>query len=231
MRQIIKNYSIGELGYIYNGRRKTKLLILAELEYLKLKNNIYIDNEKINIINNNDNLRKSEKYVLDNYKFINDKEFKKRYILCIENSLKEKGDIVPYKIGADKIVFSLFIMVISFFVSFYLILSNFDTINISYIIIEFSLFLLTWLIIGSSMFVFNKEYILVKTHHGKELYMKLNGLKNYIKHFGNFEEKSLKEIALWEEYILYAIILNESNKAGRITVTDEICNLSNRFIC
>lgn len=32
-REIIKNYSIGELGYIFNGRKYTKSLILAELEY------------------------------------------------------------------------------------------------------------------------------------------------------------------------------------------------------
>ena len=56
-----------------------------------------------------------------------------------------------------------------------------------------------------------KEASLVKTEKGKEIYLKLKGLKNYLKDFGNFNDKSLKEISLWNEYILYAIILNESS--------------------
>lgn len=89
-RDILKDFSIGELGYIYNGRKKVKLLILAELEYLKLNKNISLNNEEIQIIKNSDNLKKSEKYVLEHYKFINDKDFKKYYLSSLECSLKKK---------------------------------------------------------------------------------------------------------------------------------------------
>jgi len=211
-RDIINDYSISELGYIFNGRKKTQLLILAELEYLKLKKAININDNKINILDNN-NFKKTEKYILEHYKFINDKEFEKYYLSCIENSLKEKSAIVPFKIHiSGKVILSLFIMLISFFVSWTLILNSLDNINNTiYMIIEFSLFLLTCSTTLISMLIFNKEHILVKTPIGHDIYMKLNGLKKYIKDFGNFEDRKLEEITLWEEYILYAIILNESN--------------------
>ncbi len=60
------------------------------------------------------------------------------------------------------------------------------------------------------MLRFNKGSVLIKTSIGKDIYLKLNGLKNYIKDFGNFDDKTLNELVLWEEYILYAIILDES---------------------
>ena len=74
---------------------------------------------------------------------------------------------------------------------------------------EMIIFLLVWLICLISILFFNKESIIIKTSLGKDIYLKLNGLKNYIKDFGNFDDISLKEIVLWKQYILYAIILDE----------------------
>jgi len=45
-----------------------------------------------------------------------------------------------------------------------------------------------------------------RTRNGNELYLKWNGLKNFIKDFGNFEEKELPDIKLWEKYLVYAHI-------------------------
>lgn len=60
------------------------------------------------------------------------------------------------------------------------------------------------------MIFFFRESSLTKTEKGKEIYLKLKEIKNYLKDFGNFDDKSLKEISLWDEYILYALILIES---------------------
>lgn len=65
------------------------------------------------------------------------------------------------------------------------------------------------------MLIFNKESTIIKTSIGKDIYLKLNGLKNYIKDFGNFDDRCLKEIVLWEDYILYAITLNESKTLSK----------------
>ena len=78
-----------------------------------------------------------------------------------------------------------------------------------YIKIELILFLITWITVFISMIIFEHEEKIIKNNQGNEIYMKLNGLKKYIKDFGNFEERELDEINIWEEYILYAIILNE----------------------
>lgn len=60
--------------------------------------------------------------------------------------------------------------------------------------------------------VFRKRTIIKKTALGESVYIKLSGLKNYLKHIGNFKDKNLDEITLWDEYILYAIILDESKE-------------------
>lgn len=43
-----------------------------------------------------------------------------------------------------------------------------------------------------------------RTKKGNELYLKWNALKRFLKDFGNFEEKELPEISLWEKYLVYA---------------------------
>jgi len=43
-----------------------------------------------------------------------------------------------------------------------------------------------------------------RTRNGNDLYLKWNALKNFMKDFGNFKEKELPEIALWEKYLVYA---------------------------
>ena len=55
----------------------------------------------------------------------------------------------------------------------------------------------------------------VKTQKGYELYTKIVGLKNYIKDYSNLSESKLKEITIWEEYLIYAIILNDTSKLNK----------------
>ncbi len=39
-----------------------------------------------------------------------------------------------------------------------------------------------------------------------------NSSKNYLKDFGNFEEKSHQELILWEDYLIYSVIFNLNTK-------------------
>lgn len=55
----------------------------------------------------------------------------------------------------------------------------------------------------------------VKTQKGYELYTKVLGLKNYIKDYSNLSESELKEITIWEDYLIYAIILNNTSKLNK----------------
>ena len=73
------------------------------------------------------------------------------------------------------------------------------------------LFVYSWFLSFFSIRMMLKvSYVLTKD--GKDIYVRLNGLKHYLDDFGRFDEKGLREIVLWEDYILYAIILGESDK-------------------
>lgn len=208
-RDILKSYSIGELGYLYLENKDTQLLIAAELENLKRKKLIDLKQDEI-IILNNEGCYPSEKYIIDHYRFINDKEFYERYLDCIKDSLKEKGCLTNYEYKRDSkiiIIFALFIM--TFFLGWYLFIST-NTESLFIVGFEAIYFCLVILILLMSFGVLGNKKKLVKTKLGKEIFLKLCGLKNYLRDFNNFDEKNLKEIVLWEDYILYAIILKES---------------------
>lgn len=205
-RDILKDYSISELGYLFNKRNITQIK-MAELEYLKDKKYISFAKDEINVINNV-SVNQEQSYILNHYKFINDKDFDKYYIKEIENSLKQKNCIKKYYFKDNPFTTMIYFLA---FIIFGGIWFYFITIHSNYLKQEIILFILFW-IISFIMIRFSlKEASLVKTEKGKEIYLKLKGLKNYLKDFGNFNDKSLKEISLWNEYILYAIILNESS--------------------
>lgn len=215
-RDILKNYSIGELGYLFNGKRKARLFITAEIEYLKMKKCIKVNESGIEIIDDS-NCDKSEKYILEHYKFLNEKEFEYNYLKCIEESLEEKSCIKSYNLQEDtKITLSFLFTFLSFFVGWYFVVAKANSVTNSGIFVALEVI---YFILFSAVSVFSmnalgdipKERNFIKTSIGKEISLKLYGLKNFIKDFGNFDEKVIEETTLWEEYILYAIILNESN--------------------
>ena len=57
----------------------------------------------------------------------------------------------------------------------------------------------------------------VKTQKGYELYSKVIGLKNYVQDYSNLSESELKEINIWEDYLIYAIIFNNTSKLNKET--------------
>ena len=56
--------------------------------------------------------------------------------------------------------------------------------------------------------IISKEKIYLRSKQGKILSDKLNGLKNFLLDFSTIKERKLKEITLWDYYIIYAIIFN-----------------------
>ncbi len=51
-----------------------------------------------------------------------------------------------------------------------------------------------------------------RSKEGNEAYHKWMGLKNFMNDFGNFHEKELPEISLWEKYLVYAVSLGCAKK-------------------
>lgn len=205
-RDIIKEYSIGELGYIYN-KKNIDVLIKADIEKLKLQKKIEINNNNLIILNKN-NLSSSELFLLDSYKFIDTQEFKKIYRDKIITSLKNKNILTRVTFESFLIIGIFFIFTLFFYL---IILKNIEELPNQISVFIPIQFVYSWCLIAVSMLMASKvSYTLTKK--GKDIYLKLNGLKYYIKDFGRFNEKELKEIKLWKDYILYAIILGESDK-------------------
>lgn len=75
-------------------------------------------------------MKKSEKYILEHYKFVNDKEFKKYYLRTIETSLKEKKAIESFTFVSDKLLLISFcIMIMSTIISHFIILQQIEIVN------------------------------------------------------------------------------------------------------
>ncbi len=51
-----------------------------------------------------------------------------------------------------------------------------------------------------------------RTQDGAEAYAKWNGLRKYLNDFGNFKEKVLPDIILWERYLVYAYLFGIASK-------------------
>ena len=41
---------------------------------------------------------------------------------------------------------------------------------------------------------------------GKDLYLKLQGLKRYIKDFSNLKDKDKEHLQLWDDYLIYSVM-------------------------
>lgn len=75
--------------------------------------------------------------------------------------------------------------------------------------------------IGIPMFIlaiigiiyFSKFY--KRTREGNNEYRKWLGLKNFMEDFGNFKEKDLPEISLWEKYLVYAVVFGCASKLAK----------------
>lgn len=55
-----------------------------------------------------------------------------------------------------------------------------------------------------------------RTVYGNDEFTKWNAFKNFLNDFGNFEQKELPEIALWEKYLVYAVVLDCAKKLSKV---------------
>ena len=207
-RDLLNDLSIAEIGFLYSGKRKLNLLVIATLKKLEYKN-------KINLENKNDltNLTEEEKYIVEKYKFVGTKEFNENCCRLITENLEKKGYVKPIEkvdVFGTIVIFTIIYMIT--FVALFMIESKTNI----YGIIAAILFLLYWLVGMLYLFYFQSVYDAnmnyEKTEKGTEVYLKILALKRFLKDFGEFEDKEWEEIKLWEDYLLYAIVLDETDK-------------------
>lgn len=73
---------------------------------------------------------------------------------------------------------------------------------------------LVFILIFVKIWTFDKNKW-VKTQKGYEIFTKIVGLKNYIKDYSMLSDSELKEIAIWDDYLIYAIIFNNTSKLNK----------------
>ena len=85
--------------------------------------------------------------------------------------------------------------------------NSFYTVNLVAYLINVSLNLL--LLFSTPMLKrLDKMHYFLRTESGAQLQCKMAGLKNYIKEYSLLEKKNLKDVNLWEDYLIYAIIFD-----------------------
>lgn len=220
IRDIPKDISITTATYLANKKisfEKSIKLTILEL-YCKKYINIIIENDNIKIIKENNvntsKIKKSEKYILD-YLFSDNKEnfniddwyniIKEE--LIEENVAEESND---YKLTTQYFIiysilflpFAIYYLTCAFSLDSKSIFSKYFVLGFTY-----SLIPLIFFYIYESKNRFAKLRITNKGYYFKA---HLNLLKEYLKQFTSMNKTKIKEVYLWEEYLVYANALNVS---------------------
>lgn len=238
-RDILKKHSPAELSYIDNFEINLTKEIISTLLSLQLKNKIIIKDNFIKIIDNNtSDLKETESYILESIKngkvkIYNPYEMegsaKKEALengLIIKNEISNKNNkkvkTLLSSIGSVALIFWGFFILICIFnqpvVDFLnnIVIPNINIIAPTILIIIFIIVIIRYISIyrfaSKNSYSYHKSKSYKRTESGEELNKKIEGLKNYLKHFSSLSEKEREEIILWEEYLIYSVTFGLNNK-------------------
>lgn len=236
-RTILKTYSSAELSYIDDFKVNYKREIVATILSLELKGKVRIENDGIRILDNNDeNLRKTERFILksiDNGKVkITDSGYIESYAQdeAIEDALIIKNtDKIGKKRVIKKILCQLILCLISILI-FFIFASNCEKLNDANSVIKiigtilgFVAFFIIWIEIGYGTIGIFIYYLMQinsyrRTEKGEEINKNIEGLKQYIKDYSLLKDKDKEALRVWEEYLIYSVIfdINDENIVKKI---------------
>ena len=220
-RDKLDNYSPGILMYCYMNKINFKDYLVSTLLNLEDKGYIKINDNKIEVLNKEDNMLSSdEKYIISCIsskknglrKIASDKKEQKHIKELIFEDIKGK------ELYVKSIIYNLFIIIlVGSLLSIMLIFifnifntGNGNSFNIfSWIIVIVTVVL--FIIYGNFKFSID-SYIEFKFFTRSpsciELCVKMQSLKNFLNEFTDLGNKRIEEIKIWDEYIIYSIILN-----------------------
>ena len=214
-REILSSYSPAELNYVYSANTQFPKDAVTTLLSLKLKKIIDFNNESntITVLQKDGNISNSEKYVLNkikdgkltNFEFI---KFQQIVQEDVKNkNLTNKGS--KKNMSAFSMLFVAIIIIFLFFIITIALPSGGILGFISVILIPLIFIVLFLGIPGIIIYSILRAYNPYKlSKEGKQLRKKLLGLKNYITQFSLLEEKELKDLIVWEDYLIYSIIFD-----------------------
>ena len=225
-RDIISKYSPAVLSYIDDFKLEEKDIV-ATLMSLELKQKLTIKNG-IKIINDSEeNLDENEKYIFkklksNTLKNINMLEFEEKVKKdCLDYNLLEENKDIKKKI-IKKVFFSvcIYILIVAGFFNFPTFYNNIPNKNIAilFLPVMFILFFImiilpfSTIVYIKSYYRMNKQNPYIRNKQARNINKKLEGLRNYMKDFSQLSESQYNEIVLWEDYLIYSVILGQNSK-------------------
>ncbi len=225
-RDIISKYSPAVLSYIDDFKLEEKDIV-ATLMSLELKQKLTIK-DGIKIINDSEeNLDENEKYIFkklknNTLKNINMLEFEEKVIKdCLDYNLLEENKDINKKI-IKKVFFSvcIYILIVAGFFNFPTFYNNIPNKNIAilFLPVMFILFFImiilpfSTIVYIKSYYRMNKQNPYIRNKQARNINKKLEGLRNYMKDFSQLSKSQYNEIVLWEDYLIYSVILGQNSK-------------------
>lgn len=225
-REILKISSPLVIGFVDDMELEiSENEIIAELLYLKEKNIIDFQNDKIVRLNHGDteNLLACDRFfmskIIDGKLKIKDDSF---FIMRLKGEIlqdsKNKFELVyNKKMLYDKHIIILFVvMILGAFLKNIDFISDF--IGDIFVLIPLIYLCVLWTEKTIKSGKDSKENILFKvdvrkrTKYGEELNKKIEGLKIFLKDYSMLNEKSSELIAIWEEYMVYSVLFGQNKK-------------------
>lgn len=219
-RDIIKGYSPMTLGFIDDFKIEKKEVVGTLLK-LKMTDHIKInDSMEIEILKNDtDGLSITEKYIME--KILKGEELGNLTRMTGEEAemlgLVEKTHYDKVR-TIQKMALLSFYSGIIFFI--FVFIASVTTVFEKYkflasifgLIVAYPYFRIPYLIMYL-IHLFRNPWI--RTEKGEEINIKLEGLKNYIKDFSMLNEKELKELKLWDDYLIYSVLFGQNKNIVR----------------
>ncbi len=229
-RDFIEDYDVEVIDYLLH-RTITPNAMSASIMNLIYKKNIEVteiagkkkNKEYKFILKNKDNLSEAENYLID-FLFTSvgdNNEFTTKDLQDYANSSHTYSIFTAkYQNWKNKIIAE------GQNQHFYENKDKIKTLGISYSILGIIIFIISMLnnvqgifiylmIIPIGIFLFYTISFNKRTKKGNDDYAKWMGFKNFLNDFGTFETKELPEIALWERYMVYAVIFGVADKVQK----------------
>lgn len=86
---------------------------------------------------------------------------------------------------------------------------------ISLFIGAFNFFMILNIILSIGIFIYTLAFK-KRTKYGNEQYVRWKAFKRFLEDFGDFENKELPEISLWEKYMVYATVFGIADKVAKV---------------
>ena len=211
-RELLGDISPAILAKIYNKNLDYDDQIICVFLDLEERGILKIENGKIEVIDVPNSLLDFEKliikYLVTNIKF---SEFKKLYDKSIDEYLK-KNEYLKSK-DTDEFNMTEFMKLTMIWIIIILLIFMAAIFPISQLGVFLVIaYVLAFVSIPIYELIEKGIYPIVRTEKVLELCAKLNGLKNYYKDFTIMQDRSINDIKVYDDYILYAIIFNLKGK-------------------